>query len=248
MVSRVPPAMSRGGHAPEPDDCAISRGTYAVRGFDASIGDEPARVSVIRGVGDYFRNVFRAAATIFEGLAVTKSWLFRRPMTIQYPDKIEKPVQEMLPATYRGILEVDLDLCTGCMLCSRTCPIGTITVNIEKNAETGNRDITRFDIDIGQCMYCGLCVEACKFDALCHTTEFEASVPTPEELVLCFVKKPQPAARHKPGQAPERRRPGTILCNIIPGYGKRQPSCRPGPGENRLFQRTNVIPDQEPIT
>ncbi|MCH7911762.1 MAG: NADH-quinone oxidoreductase subunit I, partial [Deltaproteobacteria bacterium] len=55
---------------------------------------------------EYFKNIKDTVFTIFEGMTITFSHFLRRPMTIQYPDRIEKPVQETLPLRYRGILEV----------------------------------------------------------------------------------------------------------------------------------------------
>lgn len=172
------------------------------------------------GVRGWFLNVHRAVTSIFEGLSVTMSWMFRRPMTIQYPDKIDKPVQEMLPEGYRGILEVDLRLCTGCLLCEKTCPLQCIDVGVEKNA-AGGRDLTRFDIDIARCMYCGLCTEACSFGALQHTTQFEGSASRIDDLTLHFLSSPVPVARHKAGEAPPRLPRGSILKGVIPAHGSR---------------------------
>ena len=174
-----------------------------------------------RGLRAYAANVYRAVTSIFEGLVVTMSWMFRRPATIQYPDRIEKPVQEMLPEGWRGTLEVDLRRCTACLLCMRACPIGCITIEVQKNAETGGRELTRFDIDIGRCMYCGLCAEACNFDALSHTTEFETAVPNLAGLVLRFVKQPTPVAKVKPGEGPPRLPRGSVLPGVVPDYGRR---------------------------
>ena len=170
---------------------------------------------------EYFADIGRAIATTFEGLTVTSSWFFRRPLTIQYPDKIEKPVQETLPEGYRGILEVDLQRCTACALCQKTCPIGAVQVKAEKNAETGVREIVRFDIDMGRCMYCGLCSEACKFEALSHTTDFEGVEASPDGLILHFVRKPVPVAKAKAADQPPRRPLGSILAEIVnPCFGR----------------------------
>ncbi|MCC6160221.1 MAG: 4Fe-4S dicluster domain-containing protein [Deltaproteobacteria bacterium] len=163
----------------------------------------------------YFSNIRRAITSTFEGLAVTSSWLFRRPITIQYPDKIPQPIQDSLPDNYRGILEVDLARCSGCMLCAKTCPINVLDIQLEKNPETGVREIMRFDIDIGRCMYCGLCSEACAFDSLRHTTEFEAVASSPDRLVLRYVKTPVPVAKGKGNPIP-RRPQGAALAEVAP--------------------------------
>ena len=182
-------------------------------------GEQQRRRGALR---EYFANVYRAVTSIFEGLSVTMSWMFRRPLTIQYPDKIEKPVQDMLPDTYRGTLEVDLHRCVACMLCQRSCPINCITIEVAKNAETGEREFARFDIDMGRCMYCGLCTEACNYDAIVHTAQFETTVGRPDELVLHFVRKPTLVARHKPGEGPPRLPRGSILAEIVPAFGRRR--------------------------
>jgi formate hydrogenlyase subunit 6/NADH:ubiquinone oxidoreductase subunit I len=191
------------------------------------------------GLRAYFANVARAASTIFEGLSVTMSWMFRRPATIQYPDKIEKPVQEMLPDTYRGILEVDVRRCVACLLCMRSCPIDCIKIETGKDPETGARMITRFDIDMGRCMYCGLCAEACAYDALVHTTEFEATVGRPEQLVLHFVQTPAAPAKIKPGEGEPRRPRGSILPGVMPEFGRRR-------GKNRWFGKRETTAAPSP--
>ncbi len=165
-------------------------------------------------LSDYFANLRRAITTTFEGLTVTSSWLFRRPVTIQYPDRIEKPVQETLPANYRGLLEVDIRRCAGCLLCAKACPVDAVEITVEKNGSTGVREILKFDIDIGRCMFCGLCTEVCKFDALCHTTQFEAATETAEGLVLHFVNEPVPVSRYKVGEGPVREPRGSILASL----------------------------------
>jgi formate hydrogenlyase subunit 6/NADH:ubiquinone oxidoreductase subunit I len=175
-----------------------------------------------RGLATYIGNVIRSATSTFEGLAVTMSWMFRRPLTIQYPNKIDKPVQEMLPDTYRGVLEADVSRCSGCLLCARACPVNAIVLEVGKNTETGGREITRFDIDIGLCMYCGLCAEQCAFDSLAHTTEFEATTPCRDDLVLHFVTTPVPVSRNKAGEGPARAKKGSIVTGLIPSFGRRK--------------------------
>lgn len=140
----------------------------------------------------YANNISTSASTIFEGLAVTFSNLFREPITIQYPDKTDRPVSEMLPPRYRGFLEVQMDICTGCRRCERSCPIDCIAIELVKDPATKKQAMSRFDIDLGKCMYCGLCVEACTLEstgALRHTREFEGAAPTLDHLTFRFIPK-----------------------------------------------------------
>ncbi len=66
------------------------------------------------------------------------------------------------------------DNCTSCMLCVRECPTWCIT--LQAHQETVGDPAARrprtvnvlddFAIDWGLCMYCGICVEVCPFEAL----------------------------------------------------------------------------------
>ena len=52
--------------------------------------------------------------------------------------------------------EIDEDLCTGCTLCFRNCPVGAIT---------GERRSPHY-IDQSLCIKCGACYDKCKFNAI----------------------------------------------------------------------------------
>jgi NADH-quinone oxidoreductase subunit I len=153
--------------------------------------------------GIYFRHIKEAVVSIFDGMAVTASHIIRKPYTIQYPDRIAVRVQDTLPFRYRGILDVDLEICTGCLACDRACPIDCIAIAIEKNAQTREIVISQFDIDIAKCMYCGLCSEPCPTGAIHHTTEFEGSDYSLESLIRRFVAEPVVAYKAKKGPEPE---------------------------------------------
>ncbi|CAA9375550.1 MAG: NADH-ubiquinone oxidoreductase chain I [uncultured Propionibacteriaceae bacterium] len=65
--------------------------------------------------------------------------------------------------------------CTSCMICARECPTWCITIDSHtetvENLPAGARSRTenaldRFAIDWSLCMFCGICVEECPFDAL----------------------------------------------------------------------------------
>lgn len=147
-------------------------------------------------VREYFRNLWLSAATVFDGMAVTGSYFLRRPTTVEYPDRMEKRVQDTLPLRYRGILEVDLEICTACLACERACPIDCIVIEAKKDKAVGGFVMTRFDIDLAKCMYCGLCSEPCPTGSIHHTTEFEGADYSLESMVRRFVKTP--AVAYKP--------------------------------------------------
>ena len=94
-----------------------------------------------------------------------------------------------LPARSRGVIALLEENCTSCMLCARECPDWCI--HIESHSETvevpGGRPrqrnvLDRFAIDFALCMYCGICVEVCPFDALFWAPEFEYAARDVTEL------------------------------------------------------------------
>ena len=77
--------------------------------------------------------------------------------------------------------------CTGCASCARYCPLGIIKIVTHPGGidvqEGESYAIDVFEIDIGRCCFCGLCVEACPYDALHMGSGFEAARYRREELV-----------------------------------------------------------------
>ena len=78
--------------------------------------------------------------------------------------------------------------CTGCASCAKYCPLGIIRIVThpggEEMQEGEKYAIDVFDIDIGRCMFCGLCVEACPYDAIHMGSGFEEGQPRRRDLVL----------------------------------------------------------------
>ncbi len=116
---------------------------------------------------------------LLKGLGVTLKHLFKRNTVIQYPD--EK--QDLAPRT-RGVIALKEENCTVCMLCARECPDWCIYIEGHKEKRPPRREggkprtvnaLDRFDIDYALCMYCGICVEVCPFDALFWSPEYEYS-------------------------------------------------------------------------
>lgn len=148
-------------------------------------------------ISSYVGNILETAKTVFEGMAVTCSHFLRKPSTVQYPDRVDIRIQDTLPFRYRGILEVDLEICTGCLACERACPIDCIVIDATKDKQTKAMVLTRFDIDIAKCMYCGLCSEPCPTGSIHHTPEFEGADFSLESMIRRFVKDPVIAYKPK---------------------------------------------------
>ncbi|MGV9312647.1 NuoI/complex I 23 kDa subunit family protein [Streptomyces sp. NPDC003691] len=121
-----------------------------------------------------------------KGLAVTLRTMTRKTVTAQYPD-----VQPDLPPRTRGVIGLFEENCTVCMLCARECPDWCIYIDSHKEtipaAAPGGRErsrnvLDRFAIDFSLCMYCGICIEVCPFDALFWSPEFEYAETDIHEL------------------------------------------------------------------
>lgn len=82
--------------------------------------------------------------------------------------------------------------CTSCMLCVRECPTWCISLesHTESVSEPGARRpksvnvLDAFTIDFGVCMYCGICIEVCPFDALHWHSDTLPAAPERAELTL----------------------------------------------------------------
>lgn len=126
--------------------------------------------------------------SIIKGLGVTISYLFRRKVTIQYPEQ-----RPELSQRFRGIpaLPVDpatgKDRCIACSACARVCPVAVISI-VQGVGEDKKRYPEQFTLDSSRCIFCGLCAEVCPTHAIVMSHEFELAQTSREGMVLDLEK------------------------------------------------------------
>jgi formate hydrogenlyase subunit 6/NADH:ubiquinone oxidoreductase subunit I len=97
---------------------------------------------------------------VVRGMMMTLQHVFRPPITVNYPE-----YQREVPVRARTNLLWFEERCTGCSTCAQACPDGCILGETSPR-EDGTLNITRYEIDFRICMYCGLCTEACPYQAI----------------------------------------------------------------------------------
>jgi NADH-quinone oxidoreductase subunit I len=144
-------------------------------------------------MGRYFRNIWDGIVTVLIGMKVTWRHLFVRSVTIQYPK-----VKVTLPERARNRLYVNMDDCIGCDQCAMACPVDCIEIETVKSTpdvdlgltSVGTKKrlyVTKFDIDIAKCCYCGLCVYPCPTECIKMTDVYEFSEFERRNLIYTFA-------------------------------------------------------------
>ena len=136
----------------------------------------PPVTGLIKGLGVTMRT---AKETMFPDGLLKPPSPTKGAATVQYPHEKETP-----PTRARGVIALNDENCTACMLCVRECPDWCIYIEAHKTTAPPRRaggkpravnQLDRFDIDYSLCMYCGICVEVCPFEAIYRSPEYEYS-------------------------------------------------------------------------
>ena len=132
-------------------------------------------------------------ASAARALATSMTNVFRKPVTVEFPDVI-RPRAERYRASFALLHEEDGDeACIGCLQCERICPSQVISIKAGGKREspiTGKKRgyADDFVLDLNACIYCELCVQVCPTDAIVMTREPELPAFGREDLVLTMAK------------------------------------------------------------
>lgn len=105
---------------------------------------------------------------IIKGMLTVFKHLFKRPVTLEYPEKKLTP-----PDNFRG--KPIVKDCAGCYCCIKVCPTGAITMTKEE-----------FKIDLSKCIFCGNCSFYCPKGAIKMSKEYELASENKNDLELVY--------------------------------------------------------------
>ncbi len=117
-----------------------------------------------------------------KGLGVTLRGALRSKVTAEYP-KEHLPIDNRFmgfPALTWDAAR-DEPYCTGCIVCVRYCPTQCMSAQMQDNPKFAEgvshrkKIIETFEINLGRCILCGICVDVCNFDAIEMSHEHERS-------------------------------------------------------------------------
>ena len=132
----------------------------------------------------YFGGIKNAVKTLTTGLKVTMKEYFTPKSTEQYPENRKTTLH--VSARHRGRLVFKrVEDPEDPQAVKRGLKVG------DYDPETGKKHkvLDDYQYDLGDCMFCELCVNACNFDAIHFTNDFENAVFDRSKLVMHLDKE-----------------------------------------------------------
>jgi NADH-quinone oxidoreductase subunit I len=119
-------------------------------------------------------------------------------VTISYPEE-QRPVTPRARTRHRLTKRSDgSPRCVACMMCETVCPARCIYIRAEEHPDpTVEKRPKSFVIDLGTCVYCGFCVEACPEDAIRMDTQIlDVAAFARKDMILDMDELLNPNPRH----------------------------------------------------
>ena len=116
----------------------------------------------------------KGTINLFKGLFVVFKHLFKRPVTLEYPEK-----KRVLNDVFRG--KPSVNGCVGCRICQKVCPTGAISFSKDENGK-----VIEYKFDLKKCIICGNCSFYCPKGAIKMTKEYELATDNVKNLTLKY--------------------------------------------------------------
>ena len=182
-------------------------------------------------MNEYFNNIIYGVNSLITGLKVTwKHFINKKDLvaTLQYPHE-KWPIPDRNIGfdhseynLIRSRLHVDIDDCISCMQCEKACPVDCIKIDAIKPSKDSDYDcgittndtqkkmiVSRFTIDMSECMYCNLCVYPCPEECIYmvggpndkkHEIDYEFSQYNRDGMIFEFAEATDDMIRDSGGE------------------------------------------------